>query len=470
MPAILLACRLVLAGVFAVAAATKLAAPDETQATLVAFGLREQAARFSAPLLPVAEGAVAVALLVGDASHIAGAAAAALLLLFSAAVAVNLARGRTPNCNCFGAVHSKPIGPVTLARNLSLAALALLIAARGSGTSAFAWLGRLSTADLALTLAVAGLAVALGVVASFAFALFRRHGALLLRVDALETGAPVPMVAQYGLAVGTPAPDFALQGLDGETMTLAALRSHGRRVLLLFTDPQCGPCNALLPEFGGWQREYEQALTVGIISRRDPEANRPKAKEHGLVNVLLQQEDEIAQSFGVNGTPGAVLVGADGAVASTAAMGADAIRALVQSATFRPAAAGAEAPDFALTDVRGRERTLGEFRGRELMLLFWNPSCGFCNAMTEDLRRLDAFAGSGGMPELVVLTAADGVPPLRSPVLVDQPMAVGASFGANGTPMAVRVSAEGMIASEVAAGAEQVLALAGLSPAQSPAS
>jgi peroxiredoxin/uncharacterized membrane protein YphA (DoxX/SURF4 family) len=470
MPAILLVCRLVLAVVFAVAAATKLAAPDETQATFVAFGVRERFAQLAAPLLPVAEAAVAVALLISGAARFGGGAGAALLLLFSAAVAINLARGRRPDCNCFGAVHSKPIGPITLVRNLALAAVAVLVAVRGSGTSAFAWLGRLSTTDLTLTAAVAALAVALAVVAAFAFALFRRHGALLLRVDALESGVPVSQPVPAGLAVGTAAPDFALQGLDGETMTLAALRSHGRNVLLLFTDPQCGPCNALLPELGAWQREHEQTLTVGVISRRDAEANRPKAKEHGLVNVLLQEEDEIAQSFGVNGTPGAVLVGADGSIASTAAMGAEAIRALVQSATFRTAAAGAEAPEFALTDVRGRERTLSEFRGRELMLLFWNPSCGFCDAMTEDLRRLDAFAGSGGRPELVVLTAADGVPPLRSPVLVDQAMAVGASFGANGTPMAVRVSAEGLIASEVAAGAEQVLALAGISPAPSPAS
>ena len=40
-------------------------------------------------------------------------------------------------------------------------------------------------------------------------------------------------------------------------------------------------------------------------------------------------------------------------------------------------------------------------------------------------------------------------------------MSVGSKFGASGTPMAVLVDAEGKIASEVAAGAPAVLALAG---------
>jgi hypothetical protein len=50
---------------------------------------------------------------------------------------------------------------------------------------------------------------------------------------------------------------------------------------------------------------------------------------------------------------------------------------------------------------------------------------------------------------------------LRSPIVLDQGgMSIGSKFGANGTPMAVLVDAEGKIASEVAAGAPAVLTLA----------
>jgi hypothetical protein len=49
---------------------------------------------------------------------------------------------------------------------------------------------------------------------------------------------------------------------------------------------------------------------------------------------------------------------------------------------------------------------------------------------------------------------------LRSPVLLDPTLATGHAFGANGTPMAVLVDANGNIASEVAVGAQEVFALA----------
>jgi len=88
------------------------------------------------------------------------------------------------------------------------------------------------------------------------------------------------------------------------------------------------------------------------------------------------------------------------------------------------------------------------------------------------LLRADA-AGSlslGGKPPkeapklLVVSTGAmedNKAMELRSPIVLDQGgMSIGSKFGANGTPMAVLVDAEGKIASEVAAGAPAVLALA----------
>ena len=49
---------------------------------------------------------------------------------------------------------------------------------------------------------------------------------------------------------------------------------------------------------------------------------------------------------------------------------------------------------------------------------------------------------------------------LRSPVVLDSAMSLGQQFGAMGTPMAVLLDAEGRVASDVAAGAAAVLALA----------
>ena len=57
---------------------------------------------------------------------------------------------------------------------------------------------------------------------------------------------------------------------------------------------------------------------------------------------------------------------------------------------------------------------------------------------------------------------------LRSTVVLDQNMSVGSTFGANGTPMAVLIDARGKMASELAAGALAVLALAGADIERSP--
>jgi peroxiredoxin len=119
---------------------------------------------------------------------------------------------------------------------------------------------------------------------------------------------------------------------------------------------------------------------------------------------------------------------------------------------------GDPAPDVRLPNIPGETVDLADFRGRQTLVLFWNPGCGFCEQMLDDLRAWDANPPEGA-PQLVVISTAP-VEGLRSPVLLDPDFKVAGTFGANGTPMAVLVDEEGQIASEVAPGAEAVLALA----------
>jgi len=116
-----------------------------------------------------------------------------------------------------------------------------------------------------------------------------------------------------------------------------------------------------------------------------------------------------------------------------------------------------------LPDLTGKQVGLADFHGSRTLVLFWNPDCGFCQQMLEDLKAWEARPPEGAPRLLVVSTStveANAVMGLRSPVLLDQGFSAGSKFGANGTPMAVLVDAEGKIASEVAAGAPAVLALA----------
>lgn len=515
----LLLARLVLAAVFVVAGVAKLADRSGSRQAMRGFGVPERLAAPAGLALPIAEIAVAVLLLPLATAWWAGLGALVLLLAFVLGIGYNLARGRQPDCHCFGQLHSEPAGVATLIRNGVLAAVAAFVVTAGSddpGSSLVGWADDLSAAGwVALVIGALGLML----LAAEGWALVHllgQNGRLLLRLDALEealagSGAAVgrtPTVPAPqpppGLAVGSPAPAFSLSGLHGETMTLDALRAAGKPVLLIFSDPNCGPCNGLLPDIGRWQREHSGVMTVALITRGKPEANRSKSAEHGIAHVLLQSDREVAQAYMANGTPTAILVRADGTIGSPPSPGADAIRQLVARTvgspapvpaaiartngngngsvdTARPAPqapapgatkVGQPAPTLKLPDLDGNEVDLASFKGAKTLVLFWNPGCGFCSRMLDDLKSWEAAPPASAPKLLVVSTGtpeANRAMGLRSTVVLDQGFNGGRAFGASGTPSAVLVDAKGNLASPVAVGAPNVLALARGEEAPAPA-
>ena len=53
-------------------------------------------------------------------------------------------------------------------------------------------------------------------------------------------------------------------------------------------------------------------------------------------------------------------------------------------------APGTPFPPFALPDLSGREFSLVEQQGKQVLLVHWNPECGFCDLIAPDLARLEA--------------------------------------------------------------------------------
>jgi peroxiredoxin len=513
MDAALLIARLVLGAVFTLAGVAKLSDLKGSRRAIIDFGVPSAIAAPLGLLLPLAELTVAATLLPASTAWWGALGALALLSVFVVGISINLARGRKPECHCFGQLHSAPAGWKTLARNGVLAAIAGFVLwagyEGGAGPSALSWLGALSTAQLLVLL---GGVLVLSLLAGqwwLLVHLLRQNGRLLVRLEALEASiatdgsvvAPsqngTPSQQAEGLPVGSEAPDFSLSGLHSETLTLNALRSSDKPVMLLFTDPGCGPCNAMLPDVGRWQEEHPQKLTLALISRGEVEENKTKAQEHALKNVLLQKDWEVSESYEVRGTPSALLISADGKIASPVGGGAEGIRGLLSYAVgeraqlpMQPhqaqtqgqpcpncgkvhAAAptveaaqkvGEEAPEVKLPDLEGNTVQLADFRGEQTLVLFWNPGCGFCQQMLPDLKQWETGA-SEGAPKLLVVSAgseeANKEMGLTSPVLLDQNFATGRAFGASGTPSAVLVDAQGNVASEVAVGAPAVMELVG---------
>ena len=129
-----------------------------------------------------------------------------------------------------------------------------------------------------------------------------------------------------GLKAGTPAPNFRLPRLDGGNLALEAYR--GRRVLLVFSDPGCGPCEQLALRLEHLHRERKD-LQVLMVSRQDVEINRQKVAKLGLsFPVVLQQNWEVSLQYAMFSTPVGYLIDERGVLASDAAPGVEPILAL----------------------------------------------------------------------------------------------------------------------------------------------
>jgi len=284
--------------------------------------------------------------------------------------------------------------------------------------------------------------------------------------------------------------------------------------MLLFTDPTCGPCNALLPDVGKWQRENAGKLNIAVITSGTADANKAKANEHGLSNVLLQENRSVSTEYKAHGTPSAVLIDRNGKIASPVSGGAESIRQLLSStaglAAARPAApapapapaaavapaaaaanggaakpnpapapqrpnmVGQDAPDMVLPDLDGKTVKLSDYKGKQALLVFWNPGCGFCKKMADDLKAWENDKPAGA-PELILVSTgtveSNQAMGLKSTTLIDEGFTTGRKFGATGTPSAILIDPTGKVASEVSVGGPNVIALAsGKKPApQAPA-
>jgi uncharacterized membrane protein YphA (DoxX/SURF4 family) len=339
---IALTARFLLVWVLFLAGFSKIADRGGFQGALREFGVPERLVPGLAIFVPVAELATACALLGGSTLPWGAVAAILLLVVFTAAIAVNVAEGRQPDCKCFGGLHKSTTGPRTLVRNLFLVALAGLVLAD-------AWSGSPKGAWAALSDRPAGEAAA-ALVASALLAVIVARSDLVLRwlhrfgwLRRLRRATLVPIQMRLGdamarlrlalgrprrgLPVGSAAGFFYLPTLDGGVLDLDTLLDGDRQLLLLFGDPGSDGWDELLPSVAAWQADYDSELAIAIVSRGTPEQNARAMNGHGP--VLLQNHREMLDSYRVDRTPSAVLVTRDQKIGSAPAAGMAEIRELV---------------------------------------------------------------------------------------------------------------------------------------------
>lgn len=115
--------------------------------------------------------------------------------------------------------------------------------------------------------------------------------------------------------VGDLAPDFTLEDLEGNVVSLSDFRGKG--VMINFWATNCPPCREEMPAI---ERQYQQFKDQGIevlavnIAESHLVASR-FAQRHGLTfPILLDQDRSVTQRYGVIPIPTSFFIDKDGIV------------------------------------------------------------------------------------------------------------------------------------------------------------
>lgn len=131
------------------------------------------------------------------------------------------------------------------------------------------------------------------------------------------TGGQVQPAETTGMPQkGFPAPDFALQSLEGETVRLSDFR--GRPVVVNFWATWCAPCRAELPAMQKVADKYgDQGLVFLLLNQAEKPATVKEFLDSLDVDMLtlLDSEGRASGRYRVRGLPTTVFIGPDGTIA-----------------------------------------------------------------------------------------------------------------------------------------------------------
>ena len=120
------------------------------------------------------------------------------------------------------------------------------------------------------------------------------------------------------LRAGDPAPAYAAPQLDGDTVSLVALR--GGPVLLNVWATWCAPCREEMPGLQALHERYAdrglRVIGASVDARGAEPAIASFLRDHGITFTILHDADEtVSRLFRTNGVPETYLIDAEGRIA-----------------------------------------------------------------------------------------------------------------------------------------------------------
>lgn len=270
------ALRLGLAALLLVSSVAKAWDLPGTRQALAEFGVTAAQTRRASYILLFAEVFVAALLLSDPLTRLGAALASALFLTFAAGIANVLRQGRRPECHCLGQLHSAPVGPLVVVRNLLLMVASLVVA----GQPVFP-LTATTASQLATFLGAACVALA----------------ASHLCLWQSTRRQPQPYLGQGQLL-----PHLDVRSQDGQVHPIHSLLDTSPQTLLVFSSPTCSLCLPLLPELDRWSAMLSDKLRILLLDVTDEMGG------HAWVNGSYQVGSEALILYKVPGTPSAILL------------------------------------------------------------------------------------------------------------------------------------------------------------------
>jgi methylamine dehydrogenase accessory protein MauD len=158
----------------------------------------------------------------------------------------------------------------------------------------------------------------------------RALGILKWQLEQLQATTP-SRLGRDGLRLGKKAPDFTLPGwpgLESSEAPAGAPRTQprppvdialhdfaGRKLLLVFTQSGCSPCNAIVPELN--RLEQRGTHQVVVVNNAAPDKTRAWASEvNARFPVLAQEQYALSKRYQAFATPFAFLIDEKGIITS----------------------------------------------------------------------------------------------------------------------------------------------------------